>query len=91
MHQIKQNELLNEHLTRRHAESEEQTYASARSQFSGSDEDFLCLVKQYGDLAPDKKGVFLKEHGISVQDSALSLAVSPEMGEFLFNLTLDYL
>lgn len=89
MHQIKQNELLNEHLARRHAESEEQTYASARSQFSGSGEEFLSLVKQYGDLAPDKKGIFLKEHGISVQDSALSLAVSPEMGEFLFNLTLS--
>ena len=35
-----------------------------------------------------EKGLFLKTHGISVQDSALSLAISPEMGEFLFNLTL---
>jgi predicted O-methyltransferase YrrM len=89
MNQIKQNRLLGEHLARRHAESEEQIRSNARFQFSGSDEDFLSLVKQYGDLAPDKKGLFLKQHGISVQDSALSLAVSPEMGEFLFNLTLS--
>jgi predicted O-methyltransferase YrrM len=89
MNLIKQNKLLNEHLAGRHTESEEQTYTNARSQFRGGDEDFLALVQEYGDLAPEKKGLFLKEHGISVHDSALSLAVSPEMGEFLFNLTLS--
>ena len=89
MNKIKQNKLLYEHLVHRHGESEEQTYAKARSQYKGNDEDFFSLVKQYGDLASDKKGIFLKEHGISIQDSALSLAISPEMGEFLFNLTLS--
>jgi len=89
MNKIKQNKNLYEYLVRRHVESEEQTLAMARSQIKGSDEDFLSLVKQYGDLAPEKKGLFLKEHGISIEDPTLSLAISPEMGEFLFNLTLS--
>ena len=89
MHKIKHNKPLSELLASRHTESEKQIYAKARSQFNGSDEEFFSLARQYGDLAPDKKGIFLKQHDISVQDSALSLAISPEMGEFLFNLTLS--
>ena len=89
MNPLQLNKILSTHLTRLHEESETETYANARSQFDGSDEAFLLLAQQYGDLAPDKKGAFLKAHGISVQDAALSLAISPEMGEFLFNLTLS--
>lgn len=39
-------------------------------------------------LSPAEKGPFLKSNGISLRDSTLSLAISSEMGEFLFNLTL---
>jgi len=88
MKPIKMNSLLSEHLSRLHEKSEAETYAKARSQFNGTDEAFLVLAREYADLAPDKKGAFLSAHGISVQASALSLAVSPEMGEFLFSMAL---
>ena len=77
-----------DYLSRLHQQSEVETYAYARSQFTGSDEEFAELATQFADLAPDKKGTFLSSHGIAVQDSSLSLAVSAEMGEFLYTLTL---
>jgi len=85
---LKKNNRLNDCLSSLHKESDDEIYGKARAQFNGSDKAFSDLVKQYGTLAPIEKGLFLKTHGISVQDSALSLAISPEMGEFLFNLTL---
>lgn len=85
---LNQNNRLGELLKRRHAESEAEIYENARSQFKGDDTEFQALAAQYGDLAPEKKGLLLKEHGISVQAPDLSLAISAEMGEFLFNLTL---
>jgi predicted O-methyltransferase YrrM len=80
--------LFRDYVSRLHEKSEAETYAYARSQFKGSDEEFVELARQYAALAPDRKGTFLASHGISVQDSSLSLAVSPEMGEFLYTMTL---
>jgi predicted O-methyltransferase YrrM len=77
-----------DYVARLHQTSEAETYANARRQFSGSDEAFQRLARDYASLAPDRKGEFLAAHGISVQDAALSLAVSPEMGEFLYTMTL---
>lgn len=89
MHAVNGNDPLRQRLSHLHAQSEAQTYASARAQFTGSDETFVALAKQYAQLAPEHKGEFLASHGISVQDSALSLAISREMGEFLFNMVLS--
>ena len=80
--------LFRDYVSRLHEKSETETYANARNQFNGSDEEFMVLAGQYAGLAPDRKGTFLASHGISVQDSSLSLAVSPEMGEFLYAMTL---
>ena len=82
------NTLFRDYVCRLHEKSEAETYANARNQFDGSDEEFLGLARQYADLAPDKKGAFLASHGISVQHPSLSLAVSPEMEEFLYTMTL---
>jgi len=79
---------LGKRLAELHTESEAQTYASARAQYPGSDAAFRELAREYGELAPERKGAFLQAHGISVQDPALSLAISREMGAFLFNLVL---
>ncbi|EAY57135.1 MAG: putative O-methyltransferase, family 3 [Leptospirillum rubarum] len=86
---VKQNNALGLCLSEMHRQSDEEIHKKAREQFKGSDEAFSDLVRQYGILAPVEKGPFLKTHGISVQDPALSLAISPEMGQFLFNLTLS--
>lgn len=88
MSSLKTNNVFKEHLSRLHEKSEAQIYANARDQYKGTDDEFHLLARQYADLAPDKKGGFLASHGISVQDPSLSLAVSPEMGEFLFTLAL---
>ena len=88
MNLLKKNKGLSDCLSSLHKKSDDEIHGKARAQFKGSDKAFSELVKQYGTLAPFEKGLFLKTHGILVQDSALSLAISPEMGEFLFNLTL---
>lgn len=83
-------------LSKLHEQSETQLYARARTQFQGSDEEFLNLARQYGNLAPRVRGKFLREHGLSSEDSdssqgtALSLSVSPEMGSFLRNMVLAH-
>ena len=72
-----------------HRESEEEVLEKARSLFRGNDEVFSQIVKEYGLLAPEEKGKFLRVHGISIQDPSFSLCVSSAMGEFLFNLVLS--
>lgn len=89
MNIIELNRGLSACLSSLHKKSEDEIHAKARAQFNGSDKAFSDLLKQYGALVPIEKGPFLKTHGISVQDSSLSLAISPEMGHFLFNLTLS--
>lgn len=86
---VKQNNALGFCLSAMHRQSDDEIHKKAREQFKGSDEAFSDLVRQYGVLAPVEKGPFLKAHGISIQDASLSLAISPEMGHFLFNLTLS--
>jgi predicted O-methyltransferase YrrM len=77
-----------------HAESERQVFARARAQFQGTDEAFAQLARRYAGLAPERRGEFLEEHGLSsnddaaTADAALSLAISPAMGDFLYNVTL---
>src|SRR5471030_2230704 len=77
-----------------HEQSEGQVFARARSQFQGTDREFAMLLGQYLEMIPSLKGDFLKEHGFSTADAqssqgtAMSLAISPEMGQFLYNLTL---
>jgi len=77
-----------------HEQSEGQVFARARSQFQGTDREFAMLLGQYLEMIPSRKGDFLKEHGFSTADAqssqgtAMSLAISPEMGQFLYNLTL---
>ena len=89
MNAIRKNGPLAELLTLLHRESDEEILGKARSLFRGNDEEFSKIVKEYGTLAPQEKGKFLKTHGISIQDPSFSLCVSPEMGEFLFNLVLS--
>lgn len=77
-----------------HDESEGQSFARARSQFQGADEEFAQLLNEYLGMSPRKKGDFLKKHGFSTADAhssqgtLMSLAISPDMGKFLYNLTL---
>jgi predicted O-methyltransferase YrrM len=77
-----------------HAASDEQTYARARAQFAGSDDEFLRLAQRYRELGPEKRGEFLEEHGLSTNDAdgaadaGLSLAISPATGELLSSVVL---
>jgi len=77
-----------------HEQSEGQVFARARAQFQGTDQEFAVLLSEYLEMIPSRKGDFLKEHGFctadvqSSQGTAMSLAISPEMGQFLYNLTL---
>ena len=41
-----------------HDISEAETYTYARSQFSGSDEEFADLARKYAEVAPEKNGSF---------------------------------
>jgi predicted O-methyltransferase YrrM len=81
-------------LSKLHEESDAQLYARARAQFSGDDAAFPELAQQYAVLAPERKGDFLREHGLATNDadegadSGLSLAISPAMGAFLANMLL---
>jgi len=88
MSPLKTDTLFSDHLSRLHEQSDVETYVAARTQFKGTDEEFVVLARQYADLPPEEKGAFLAGHGISVQDASLSLAVSPKMGEFLFCMAL---
>ncbi|WP_446902872.1 O-methyltransferase [Burkholderia sp. YIM B11467] len=78
-----------------HEESRTEIIARARAQFQGSNEDFLSLADEYDAIAPRLRGRFLETLGLSTDDfeasqgSALSLAVSPETGEFLRNMVLS--
>lgn len=89
MNAIRKNKRLGELLSDLHRESEEEVLEKARSLFRGNDEVFSQIVKEYGLLAPEEKGKFLRVHGISIQDPSFSLCVSSAMGEFLFNLVLS--
>jgi predicted O-methyltransferase YrrM len=77
-----------------HEQSEGQSFARARAQFRGTDEEFSKLLKQYLGMLPSRKGKFLKQHGFSTADvqssqgTTMSLAISEDMGRFLHNLTL---
>jgi predicted O-methyltransferase YrrM len=77
-----------------HEESDAQMYARARAQFAGDEAAFGELAARYAALAPDRKGLFLREHGLATNDkdgsvdAGLSLAVSPAMGAFLANVVL---
>jgi len=77
-----------------HEQSEGQVFARARSQFQGADHEFAALLSEYLEMTPSRKGDFLKKHGFSTADvqssqgTAMSLAISPEMGQFLYNLIL---
>jgi predicted O-methyltransferase YrrM len=77
-----------------HEESDAQIYARARAQFSGDDATFRELAGRYAALAPERKGEFLREHGLTTNDAdgdadaGLSLAISPAMGMFLANIVL---
>lgn len=77
-----------------HQQSQQQSIARARAQFAGNDEDFARLLGEYMSLVPSQKGQFLKRYGLSTGDTQtsqgtpMSLAVSPEMGGFLYHLAL---
>ncbi|MDB6061753.1 MAG: SAM-dependent methyltransferase [Verrucomicrobiaceae bacterium] len=83
-------------LSELHEQSETQLLARARKQFPGSDAEFLSLARRYNDLAPRLRGKFLREHGLSSEDSdasqgtELSLSVSAQMGNFLRNMVLTH-
>lgn len=89
MNAMRKNRKLGERLADLHRESDEEVLGRARTLFRETDEAFKALLKEYQVLAPDEKGKFLRAHGISIRDSSFSLCVSPEMGEFLFNLVLS--
>lgn len=78
-----------------HEQSQAEVMNRARSQFNGSNETFLKLAQQYDSLAPRLRGQFLRTHGLSSEDAessqgtALSLAVSAELGHFLSNMVLS--
>lgn len=82
-------------LQRLHGQSEAEVMNRARVQFQGSDEEFLKLAQQYDSLTPRLRGQFLRTHGLSSEDAefsqgtALSLAVSAELGHFLSNMVLS--
>ena len=94
MDTVKDDPKLHELLAMLHQDNEKELIARAHSLFGGSDEDFAQLVRQYDTLSPKSKGQFLREHGLAVDGMAhspptdLSLAISPEMGDFLHNLVL---
>ncbi|MRW88246.1 SAM-dependent methyltransferase [Pseudoduganella sp. FT26W] len=77
-----------------HEQSEGQSFARARAQFRGTDEEFSRRLRQYLGMLPSRKGKFLKQHGFSsadaqsAQGTTMSLAISEDMGRFLYNLTL---
>ena len=79
-----------------HERSDAELRMRARAQFQGSDEAFRDLAERYYALAPERRGAFLKAHGLSTEDSAegsgaaLSLAVSAPMGAFLSQMVLAY-
>lgn len=83
-------------LARLHEQSDAEVMARARAQFAGSDADFSRLAAQYDALVPRLRGKFLREHGLSSEDTemsqgtGLSLAISPEMGMFLRNMVLTH-
>lgn len=83
-------------LQRLHEQSDAQNLERARAQFSGTDEEFLSVAKQYYALTPKLRGQFIKQHGLSSEDSdtsqgtSLSLAVSAEMGSFLRHMVLSH-
>ncbi|WP_423371862.1 O-methyltransferase [Burkholderia sp. LMG 32019] len=83
-------------LQRLHEESRSEIIARARTQFQGSNEDFLSLTDEYEAIAPRLRGRFLETLGLSTDDfdspegSPLSLAVSPETGGFLRNMVLSH-
>ncbi len=70
--------------------------ARARAQFQGSHAEFMTLADEYDMLAPRLRGRFLESHGLSSedfqssQDTALSLAITPETGRFLRNMVLAH-
>jgi len=76
------------YLARLHAESDAATYAAARRQFAGSDAAFAALAQRYSELPPAGRGALLAEHAIVLEEAALSLAIAPAMGEFLYTLSL---
>lgn len=75
-------------LTRLHGESEAESIAQARAKFDGSDEQFQALLTQYRELPPERRGALLQQYGIEIQDPSMSLAISKEMGVFLFQQVL---
>ncbi|WP_423379040.1 O-methyltransferase [Burkholderia sp. LMG 32019] len=83
-------------LQRLHEESRYEIIARARTQFQGSNEDFLSLTDEYEAIAPCLRGRFLETLGLSTDDfdspegSPLSLAVSPKTGGFLRNMVLSH-
>ncbi|PQV50085.1 O-methyltransferase [Paraburkholderia sp. BL21I4N1] len=83
-------------LQRLHEQSLTEIMARARSQFHGSSEEFMALADEYDMLAPRLRGRFLESHGLTTEDfesspgAALSLAISPAMGEFLRNMVLAH-
>ncbi|ASL46169.1 hypothetical protein bAD24_III02145 [Burkholderia sp. AD24] len=83
-------------LERLHEQSLTEVLARARAQFHGSSEEFMTLADEYDMLAPRLRGRFLESHGLTSEDfqssqgTALSLAVTPEMGKFLYNMVLAH-
>ena len=83
-------------LQRLHEQSRTEMMIRARAQFSGSSDEFLTLAEEYDTLAPHLRGRFLETLGLSTEDfesaqgTALSLAVSAEMGRFLRNMVLAH-
>lgn len=88
MQPFRRNETQAALLSRLHEESDAESIAQARAQFHGSDEQFNALLTQYRDLPPERRGALLQQYGIAIQDPSLSLAISREMGVFLFQQVL---
>ncbi|MFM0736332.1 class I SAM-dependent methyltransferase [Paraburkholderia xenovorans] len=83
-------------LQRLHEQSQAEVMTRARAQFQGSNEEFIDLAEQYDSLAPRLRGQFLSMYGLSTEDfdtsqgTALSLAISAELGQFLSNMVLSH-
>ena len=89
MNSIRRNQVLSNHLRKLHAESDAESFRAARAQFRGTDQEFKKIAALYATLPPQEQALLLESNGIAIQAPELSLAVSANMGEFLFHIAVS--